>query len=343
MTRAPVDSTSLRHHGDRDVRPGDADHAVNVLAGGPPQWLRAALADALDRDALRYPDDRAAIAATAAAHSRERDEVVLTNGAAEALWLLGPALRPRLAAVVHPGFTESEAAFRAHRIPVVRVHRDPEAGFALHPSAVPTEADLVVVSNPSSPDGTLHPVETLLALRAPGRVVVIDEAFVSMIPGEPQSLASDPLDDVVVVRSLTKLLSVPGLRAGYALAPAPVAASLRAVRPPWSANALALAALRAAAAHPNELAALAERAAAEGADLQHRLRTLDGVRTWPSVTNFSLVEVADGPEIISALRERQIAVRPAASFPGLGPGHLRITARDPAANARVVVALEQAL
>jgi histidinol-phosphate/aromatic aminotransferase/cobyric acid decarboxylase-like protein/adenosyl cobinamide kinase/adenosyl cobinamide phosphate guanylyltransferase len=334
---------NLRHHGDREVRPGDADHAVNVLAGGPPEWLRGTLSDALGAAAASYPDDGAAVAAAAGLHDRDAAEVVITNGAAEALWLLGPALRPRLAAVVHPGFTESEWALRAHGVPVVRVQRDADRGFGLDPDQVPAEADLVIVGNPASPDGTLHPAAALLALRAPGRTLVVDEAFMGMVPGEPASLAREPLEDVIVVRSLTKLLSVPGLRAGYALAAPSTAAALRAVRPPWSANALALVAVRAAAEHPAELAALAERAAAEGGDLQQRLRAIGGVQTWPSVTNFSLVEVDDGPAVTNALRSRGIAVRPAASFPGLGAGHIRLTARGPEANARLVTAIEEAL
>jgi len=333
----------LRHHGDRDVRPGDADHAVNVLAGGPPEWLREALRTALDDACDRYPDETDARAMTAARHGRDPDEVIVTNGAAEALWLLGPALRPRLAVCVHPGFTEAEVALRAHGIPVTCVQRDPDAGFALDPGSVPDAADLVIVGNPASPGGTLDPATAILALRAPGRVVVVDEAFMEMVPGEPGSLAEERLDDVIVIRSLTKLLAVPGLRVGYALAVSRLAARLEAVRPQWSANALALAALCAAADHPSDLAARAERAAAEGADLAGRLSAIAGIRTWPSVTNFCLIEVADGPAVVAALRERGIAVRPAASFPGLGPGHLRVTARDPESNARVTAAINQAV
>jgi histidinol-phosphate/aromatic aminotransferase/cobyric acid decarboxylase-like protein len=115
------------------------------------------------------------------------------------------------------------------------------------------------------------------------------------------------------------------------------------VRPPWSANALALAALAAAAARPDELAAIAERASAEREDLERRLDGLEEVLTWPSATNFCLIEVADGPAVLAALRERRFAVRAAASFPGLGPGHLRLTARSPQQNERLVAALAEAV
>lgn len=322
----------LRTHGDRLVPPGAADHAVNVVAGGPPPWL----ADALRTDVSAYPREDEAVAATAARHHRTTEEVVLTNGAAEALWLLPAALRPRHAAILHPGFTESEAALRAHDVPVTQVVRDPEAGFAVDPAAVPADADLVIVGNPASPSGTLAPAADILALRRPGRTVVVDEAFMDLVPGEPGSLARDAPADVVVVRSLTKALAVPGLRVGYALAAPAVADRLRAVRPPWSANAVALAVLRAAADRSGELAAIAARVHAEREDLERRLDDA-GVRRWPAAANFVLTHPGHGA--LDRLREAGIAARPCGSFPGLTAQHLRITAREPAANARVAEAL----
>jgi histidinol-phosphate/aromatic aminotransferase/cobyric acid decarboxylase-like protein/adenosyl cobinamide kinase/adenosyl cobinamide phosphate guanylyltransferase len=333
----------LRLHGDRDVRPGDADHAVNVIAGGPPEWLRAAMREALEREVERYPDEREAVEALAGMHTRDPAEIVPTNGAAEALWLMPAALRPRLAACVHPGFTEAEAALRAHGVPVVRVLRERDRDFALDPGAVPEDADVVLVGNPVSPTGTLDPATALLALRRPGRVLVVDEAFMDLVPGQPASLVGERLDDVIVVRSLTKALAIPGLRAGYAVASAALARRLRDVRPPWSANALALAALAAAARRPDALAAIAEQAAVEREDLQRRLARIAGVRTWPSVANFCLVEVADGPAVLAALRERRIAVRAAASFPGLAAGDLRLTARAAPENERLASALADAV
>src|SRR5262249_57138930 len=110
-----------------------------------------ALVAALDRDAGRYPAETAAVAALAERHGRAPEEIVPTNGAADALWLLPAALRPRLAACVHPGFTEAEAALRAHGVPVARVLRDPARDFAPDPAAVPAEAALGIVGNPAAP------------------------------------------------------------------------------------------------------------------------------------------------------------------------------------------------
>jgi histidinol-phosphate/aromatic aminotransferase/cobyric acid decarboxylase-like protein/adenosyl cobinamide kinase/adenosyl cobinamide phosphate guanylyltransferase len=338
-----ADDPLLRQHGDAVVRPGDADHAVNVVAGGPPLWMREALRRALEEDAAGYPDETDAIAALAALHGREPDEIVPTNGACQALWLLPAALRPTLAACVHPGFTEAEAALRAHGIAVARVVRDERAGFALDPEAVPTAADLVVVGNPATPSGTLDPAAALLALRRPGRTVVVDEAFMDLVPGEPGSLVRDACDDVVVVRSLTKSLAVAGLRVGYAVAAPAIARRLRAVRPAWSVNALALAALAAAARHPEHAATVARRVQAEREDLVARLRAIPRLRTWPASANFCLVAVPDGERVAALLRERGIAVRPAASFPGLGQAHLRLTAREPGANERLARALAAAV
>jgi histidinol-phosphate/aromatic aminotransferase/cobyric acid decarboxylase-like protein/adenosyl cobinamide kinase/adenosyl cobinamide phosphate guanylyltransferase len=343
LTGGTTSEPANRWHGDRAVRAGDADHAVNVMTGGPPAWMRRALEDALVTEVDRYPDEGPAVEALAMLHDRSADEIVPTNGATEALWLLPAALRPRLAVCVQPIFGEADAALSAHGVNVASVIRDPERGFALDPAQVPTQADLVVLGNPGSPCGTLHPAHAALALRRPGRVVVVDEAFMDLVPGEPGSLAAMRLPDVIVLRSLTKSLALPGLRVGYALAPPALAQRLRDVRPAWSCNALALAALSEAARRPEVFADAAERARGERDDLSRRLDAVEGVRQWPGAANYILVQVPDGPGVLDALRRRRIAVRSAATFPGLGANHLRLTARDAAANAHLVAALADAL
>jgi histidinol-phosphate/aromatic aminotransferase/cobyric acid decarboxylase-like protein len=127
------------------------------------------------------------------------------------------------------------------------------------------------------------------------------------------------------------------------LAPAPVAAALRAVRPPWTANVLALAALRACARRADARAALAERVAAARERLAAAVARLPGVQTWPAAANFLLLRVPDGPRVHAALLHRRIAVRPCGTFPGLTDDYLRITVRDPQANDRLVARLAEAL
>jgi histidinol-phosphate aminotransferase len=329
----------LHLHGDELARGARDDLAVNVLAGGPPPWLRSAVAAAL-ADLGAYPDETAAIAAVAERHGRSADEVVLLNGASQAFWLAA-ALGPRRPVCVHPSFTEPEVALRAGRRPPRRVVLD--APWALRAAGVPEDADLVVVGNPTNPTGVLHRRREIAALCRPGRVTLVDESFMDFVPGEPETLTAERgLPGLVVARSLTKLHAIPGLRAGYLLAPVPVAARLRAQRPAWSVNALALAAVRAIAAHPEHAEAIALETAHARADLVARLAEVPGVTAHPGAANFVLVHLPDGAAAAQRLRAEGIAVRPCASFPGLTADHLRLTVRDPGAHERVAAALRGA-
>lgn len=330
----------LRLHADALAGPGLLDFAVNVWQDERAAALRDALHAAVD-DA-RYPDDRAARAAVAARHGRAPDEVLLLNGAAEGFWLIAHARRPRVAACVHPSFTEPEAALRAVGADVRTVLREAE-DWRFDPADVPAEAEIVVLGNPNNPTGGLTPATDVLSLLRPGRLVVVDEAFMDFVPGETESLAGTPGEGLVVVRSATKLWSLAGIRAGYLLAPATVVAELEAARQPWSVNALALAALEVCARDadtPRRVAAAVESARAQ---LRRQLDALPGVRSWPSAANFLLLELPDGRATVVALRAAGVAVRPAASFPGLTDDHVRVTVRPPAEGVRLVAALAEVL
>src|SRR5699024_2825695 len=86
-----------------------------------------------------------------------------------------------------------------------------DGDFALDPARVPDDADLVVVGNPTNPTGVRHPAAVLRRLTRPHRLVVVDEAFND--DGD-QSLADERIPGVLVIRSLTKLWAIAGLRAG---------------------------------------------------------------------------------------------------------------------------------
>lgn len=331
-------SDPLRTHGDAFLGPGALDFAVNVWPTPAPPALRAALERALAHSAP-YPDERPAREAVAARHSRPPGEVLLLNGACEAFWLIAHALRPRHAVCVHPAFTEPEAALRATGAPVTRVQR-PADDWRLVPEDVPADADLVVVGNPNNPTGNLDPADTIAALAAPHRVLVVDESFLELTEHPHQSLAARrELPGLIVVRSLTKLWGLAGLRAGHLLAPAELVDALEAQRQPWSVNAAALAAIEHCAQDATTPPRIARDVASARADLLARLGALSHITTWPATANFALLEVPHGEATIDRLAAQGIAVRPASTFPGLSDNHLRVAVRCPEDHQRLVSVL----
>jgi adenosylcobyric acid synthase len=332
----------LRSHGDRMVPPGAKDFAVNVVAGGPPDWLRRNLTDTLPR-VSQYPDPSAAKQSLGERHDRSPAEVLPTNGAAEAFWLIAAALRPRRAAVVHPSFTEPEVALRALGMSVSRVFRR-EDDFGLDSSGVPSDCDVVFVCNPNNPTGTLDPAETLRRLAGPDRIVVVDEAFMEFCIGERESLSNGPATDgILVIRSVTKLFAVPGVRAGYVLGGAPLIERLEAVRQPWSVNVLALSVLEACASHRQEGELIAAETRRKRGTLVSDLQDIPSIRVWPSEANFVLVEVPDGVTVCESLLEKGFAVRPCETFPGLSADYLRIAVGSDDDNRALVEALESSV
>lgn len=303
------------------------DFAVNIRHAQPPVWLVERLAARLP-DLARYPgadDELAAIQAAAARHSRAPDEVALLAGAAEGFALL-PNLRPKLAAVIAPSFTEPDAALRAAGVAVRHVVLDPPFGLA--GARVPDEADLVVVGNPTNPTAVMHTREQLLSLRRPGRIVVVDEAFADAVPGEPESLADQSLPDVLVLRSLTKTWSLAGLRVGYALAAPAVLAQLTASRSRWPVGTLQLTAVAACCA-PGAVAeaeADARQLAAMRAEMASGLLSA-GVEPVDGRAPFVLFTVGDAELTRKHLHTRGIAVRRCDTFVGLDGRYLRVAVR----------------
>jgi histidinol-phosphate aminotransferase len=334
---------ALRHHGDREGVEGLLDFAVNVRASKPPAWLRQRLARGLDRLG-HYPAarlDERARAAVAARHGRQADEVCVLAGAAEGFALL-PNLAPRLAAVVHPSFTEPEVALRAAGVPVHRVLCNGRSGFQMASDLVPDEADLVVLGNPTNPTSVMHAASTIAALCRPGRTVVVDEAFADAVPGEPESLASRREPGLLVLRSLTKTWSLAGLRAGYALGSRDLLAALTRRRAHWPVSSLALEATEACMS-PGAVAEAEAGALAIGARRGELVDELAGIPavavTTPAAGPFVLLRVRGSAGLRRALAERGIAVRRGDTFPGLSGEYVRVAVREAEHNALLVQAM----
>ena len=333
----------LGPHGDVEVEAGMLDFAVNVHADEPPPFLAEALRSAV-ADLARYPDPSRATAAVARAHGIDPECVLLTHGAAEAFGLVAQQ-RWQRPAVVHPQFTEPEAALRAHGHDPQRLLLTPDTGFRLD-GIDPRDADLVVIGNPTNPTSRLHSRTEVEALARDGATVLVDEAFLDVVEGIEapvhslvQRAAADP--GFLVTRSLTKTYSIAGLRIGYLVGHPDALARLAVRRSPWPVSTLAAVAAEACVS-PEGLAYAADvrrELPAQLAGLGHTLRmrgftVVDGPRG-----PFVLARHPDATRIRDELRARKIAVRRADTFPGLDGTWLRFAARGPAATS----ALDDAL
>ena len=344
----PLATHDLRHHGDRDVAAGLIDLAVNVRLPRPPDWLHERLVQSLDAIAA-YPDATEAQVAVAARHGRRISEALVTAGAAEAFALVARALRPgvdvRHAVVVHPQFTEPEVALAEAGHQVHRLLLDPAEGFRFDAASIDDEADLVVIGNPTNPTSVLHSAQQLRRLARPGRILLVDEAFMDAVPDEPESLADAELPGLLVVRSLTKTWGLAGLRAGYVVGDEPLIARLAAVQSPWSVSTPAAMAVRAclepaALRTAHEMALETRRHAAILVDGLDAL----GVEVVPQPSGpFVLIRLDarfdDGQQVRRRLRQAGYAVRRGDTFPGLSPQWIRVAARAPEVTAGFLDAL----
>lgn len=338
----PVDP--LRYHGDLAAAGARLDFAVNVR-GAAPGWLARELRAAVDGLA-GYPDaalERRVREALGALHGRPAEEVLPLAGAAEGFALLPdlvPAGRP--AAVLHPQFTEPEAALRAAGVPVRRILADAPRRLPDPDGPDLAGAALVVAGNPVNPTGALHPGARLRRLAGPDRLLLVDEAFADVVhpadhPGGAEPALAGVRDPrVVVLRSLTKTWGLAGLRCGYALGEPGVLARLARRRPAWPVGTLQLRAMAAVAARgPAELPAIRERLRAERAAMTARL-TAAGWTAAPSAAPFLLARpplaadpaadpaaaAAELDRLRAGLAARGIAVRRCDTFPGLAGGGL---------------------
>ncbi|WP_066363550.1 Rv2231c family pyridoxal phosphate-dependent protein CobC [Herbidospora mongoliensis] len=366
------DHHDLRHHGDSEVGPGLVDLAVNVRQGMPPKWLREILVTSLS-EISAYPNAERATRIVAEHHGRVPEEVLLTVGAAEAFTLLArvlsmgrpghepaavrefstgrpdadgaatsrvlPVLRP---VVVHPQFTEPEAALRAVGFNPGRVLLpDP---FVLNASLIPDDADLVMIGNPTNPTSVLHPAETIASLAREGRYLVVDEAFADCVPGEPESLASARLPGLVVIRSLTKTWGLAGLRIGYVIGPPELIAAMREAQPLWAVSTPALAAAEACVSPRAQAESFkwAEEMAGQRQALIDGLTDLGAYVVPDPQASFVCVRLPHALHLRTLLRARGFAVRRADTFPGLGPEWLRVAVRDDETTAAFLAALKEA-
>lgn len=350
----------VRFHGGRPP-PGVIDFSTPLNPLGPPPPAVDAIKRLSLESASRYPDYeyRAFREAVAGYYNLDPSLVIPMNGAAEALQLALAALKPRALVTVEPTFGDHGFTARGLGIPWATVpltlrgrayELDPSIPCSLPRSL--RDGALLLLSNPNNPTGSLASPRAVVEVAEcfDGGVVVVDEAFMDLAPAEGYSLLPNPPGNVVVVRSLTKSLALPGLRVGFAYTEnRRLAALLEAARQPWNVNTLAAAvveeALGASVGETRRHIESSRRlVASEAARLAAELEGL-GVAVYESRAPFLLVyhPQAAHPALQSELNARGVHVRDARSFTYLTRHHSRVSVRLPRENRVLVEAFRGAL
>ena len=321
------------------------DFSANVSPLGLPAGVAAAITNALPT-ADRYPDPlcRELRAALAGAEGVPADWILCGNGAADLIFRLALAVRPRRALLPAPTFAEYEAALQTVGCAVQRVFLREENEFAVTEEfidAVTPETDIVFLCQPNNPTGQVTPpalVERLVRRCAEcGAVLVVDECFLDFLPDRDAWTAKQLLRDapqLIILKAFTKLYAMAGVRLGYALCgDATLLEKMRDAGQPWAVSSLAQAAGLAALQETAYAGAVRALIAEQRPRMAAGLRAL-GLRVMDGQANYLLFRAT--PDFGEKLRRRGAVVRSCANYPGLDAAWYRTAVRTAEENTRLL-------
>lgn len=312
-----------------------------------------------------YPDPAAArlTEKLAAHHGIEPENVLVTNGSAEAFYLVAHFLGKAKTAICVPAFAEYEDACALH-------------GHELNFVAIQDFGDLncgpyqsIWLGNPNNPNGVITSPNNILAQcqRHQQTTFVVDQAYVQLTsardvdvlphclhdctpPAGHGSLSHNPTpsipDNLIVIHSLTKEFGIPGLRLGYITASAKVIEALIHMRPPWTVNALALAVGEFILENYPSLLPDNQELMSQSRFLQEALAEIPGITVLPSPCNFFLSHLARGTAATlkqKLIDDYGILIRDASNFKSLSPRHFRVAPQNHKDNVALASALRTLL
>ena len=319
------------------------DFSASINPLGPPKSAIASISQGISQ-LSHYPDpDYAQFCTSISSHHNIDYSFVLPgNGAAELLTWAGWELSQLdITLIPNPGFADYRRALQTFSASIKPYNLN------LLPEDLKTNQKAgLIINNPHNPTGKLWQVAEILPLLEKFALVVIDEAFMDFLPPSQQEslIAFVPeYDNLIILRSLTKFYSLPGLRLGYAITHSDRVKKWQKWRDPWTVN---------------TLAALAGAAVLKDREFQQQtwdwliptrenlwedLGLIPYLQPQPSSANFFLVETAkpSAQLQLELLKKEQILIRDCLSFPLLGDRFFRIAIRTEQENQTLVNALKR--
>ncbi|MDO0823753.1 pyridoxal phosphate-dependent aminotransferase [Desulfosporosinus nitroreducens] len=321
------------------------DLSANINPFGPPPGVWAALQKGMV-DIVNYPDPESlALRKTLSYHLKQPNETIMVgNGAGELIFTICQALKPKKVMIPIPTFSEYERAARSVGSDVNYIPLGPEGWAKFNNNGemwgeLLEGCDLLFLCSPHNPTGSVLEKETfgqiLKVTKEIGCRILFDESFLDFLPDEYRQSVRGHLvenEHLIVLYSLTKFYSIPGLRLGTVFAHQSLISKFEHYRDPWSVNVLAqhagitaLEDLGYPAAVRNKL-----RESREYFYREFNLGNFSDLKLWPTTVNFALIEVLNQTpgELIEHLGRLGILVRDCSSFEGLPGNFIRVAIKD---------------
>ncbi len=351
----------LHGHGDNGyLYSGEiiADFSSNVWYGGEPAGLKEFLFQQWKR-INKYPEVLAESLTEKVSyhHGLDPENILINNGTTESLYLIAQAFKNKRSGIVVPSFSEYEDACSMfehliHFLPWQELEQWTNSleqaygqGYSNQPARPAwLNADLIWLGNPNNPTGAVLPALEAFIRRYPQIIFVVDEAFIEFTDSIRSSIRLiRELPNLVILRSLTKAFAIPGLRLGYIAADKEIISRLRALKLPWSVNALALEAGNFIFDRYEAIRLPLTKLLQDKASFSQQVAAT-GIKVYAGSTHFFLCETdhGDAAELQNFLLNKfRLLIRNAGNFRGLGARHFRLATLPPDKNRLLVNALKE--
>lgn len=280
--------------------------------------------------------------------------LLIGNGSIELIYLAPRALSSSRVLIPIPTFSEYESSARQQKCKILFVRTKDDEGFRIKTEEiikVLPRADLIFICNPNNPTGVLMPKDEVIYLaktcRRHGATLLMDEVFIDFVKNENDFSVireAAKLNNLLVLRSLTKFFALPGLRLGYMAGNKDLIAKLSGYQFPWSVNCFAQLVGTEVIEDKNYIRQSKELIIKEREYLFGELKNIKGLRPYPPTANFIFCRLdkgwLDSKRLRDRLGVRGILIRDCGNFRSLNDRYIRIAVRRRGENDRLINALK---
>ena len=330
------------------------DASASIVPFKLPKKLTKYLVDSINSESIKFYPDRSYFEVKNSIskwHNIEPSMILPGNGASELFtWAARDAGLNGISSLPSPGFGDYQRALECWNAPYI-YDQLPLSWSNSKPQSFPIipKTNVLWITNPHNPTGQLWSRSSIESLLTNYKLVICDEAFLSIVPGgEDQSIIDLTKNhkNLIVIRSLTKFLGIAGLRIGYAISNSDRLLKWNKMRDPWPINTLAVYAtnmiMNNQKMHKKRLNKIHKWIEKEGSFLHENLSNFSSLKPLPSNTNFQLVK-SEGPilNLIENLKKRGILLRDCRSFINLDENWFRISLQKKKDNIQIINTLKE--